>query len=86
MVEPLNRGKITQSQFTEDYISSLLVHTFETARKYIKANQDETGERRQRIEASKDRNKRKERRREMSCSYMRYAAWYTTTKCLWIVS
>ncbi|KAG8730412.1 hypothetical protein FRC10_002708 [Ceratobasidium sp. 414] len=57
-------GIITQSQFSEHYVRSLLIHSFDTAQKHICINQDESGERRERTLAAKDKSKQKQRQKD----------------------
>lgn len=57
------KNAITEAQFTHRYIRLLLIHSFDAARKAIKVNEDASGERLERLKASKDKSKRKERRK-----------------------
>lgn len=54
------RRKITDEQYTHDFVRSLLPNTFESVRKFIKINQDETGWLAQKIKASKLKSKLKD--------------------------
>lgn len=66
MIRLHRKQKITDEQFTDDFVRTLLPHTFDTVRKFIKINNDESGRRAQRLKESKERSKRKERRRELA--------------------
>ncbi|KAG9083098.1 hypothetical protein FS749_006294 [Ceratobasidium sp. UAMH 11750] len=69
----LREGKITEAQYTEDFVRSLLIHSFDAARKAKKINKDESGERMERVKVSKDKSKRKQRRKDL-CANRRDAA------------
>ncbi|QRV96234.1 hypothetical protein RhiJN_24252 [Ceratobasidium sp. AG-Ba] len=66
MIRLHRRQKITDNQFTNDFVRSLLPHTWDTVRKFIKVYNDGSGRRAQRLRESKERSKRKERRRELA--------------------
>ncbi|KAG8714130.1 hypothetical protein FRC12_010563 [Ceratobasidium sp. 428] len=66
MVRLHRKQKITDDQFTDDFVRSLLPHTWDTVRKFIKINHDASGRRARRLKESKERSKRKERRRELA--------------------
>ncbi|KAG8703872.1 hypothetical protein FRC08_002587 [Ceratobasidium sp. 394] len=66
MIQLHKKRQITDEQFTEGYIRSLVPHTFDSARNFIKINRDESGKRAQKLKESKERSKRKERRRELA--------------------
>jgi hypothetical protein len=59
------KHEITDEQFSEDFVHSPLPHMFDTIKKFIKINQDQSGRRSQRLAESKECSKRKERRREV---------------------
>ncbi|KAG9082229.1 hypothetical protein FRC07_014270, partial [Ceratobasidium sp. 392] len=60
-------GKLNEAQCTEALVRSLLINSFDAARKAIKINQDATGRRLERVKASKDKSKRKQRQMDL-CS------------------
>lgn len=62
------RGKITDEQFTPDFVRSLLPFTFAAVQKCIKTNQDESGVRAQKLKASKLKSKLKDHQRTVSIS------------------
>lgn len=62
------RGKITDEQFTHDFVRSLLPFTFGAVRKCIKVNQDQSGMRAQKLKASKLKSKLKDHQRTVSVS------------------
>jgi hypothetical protein len=66
MADLLRDEKITEAQCTERYIRSLLIHSFDTARKFIKINEDQSGDRMERLKVSKDKSKRKQRQKDVS--------------------
>ena len=66
MIRLHRKHEISDEQFSEDFVRSLLPYTFDTVRKFIKVNQDESGKRREKLADSEEHSKRKERQREAS--------------------
>ncbi|ELU42152.1 hypothetical protein AG1IA_03816 [Rhizoctonia solani AG-1 IA] len=66
MIRLHRKGRIMDDQFTDNFVRSLLPHTWDTVRKSIKNHQDASGRRAQRQKEAKERSKRKERRRELA--------------------
>ncbi|KAG9121019.1 hypothetical protein FRC07_003212 [Ceratobasidium sp. 392] len=58
-------GKLQEAQCTEQLVRSLLINSFDAARKAIKVNQDTTGDRLKRLKASKEKSKQKQRHRDL---------------------
>ncbi|KAG9082711.1 hypothetical protein FRC06_004890 [Ceratobasidium sp. 370] len=72
------KGKLKPEECTEAFVRSLLINSFDAARKAIKINQDETGERLKRVKDSKEKSKKKQRRKAL-CSNR----WNSSRGRLW---
>ncbi|KAG9092168.1 hypothetical protein FRC06_000216 [Ceratobasidium sp. 370] len=75
MQDLLQNGTITEAQCSERYVRLLLIHSFDTARKFIKINEDVSGERMERLQAAKDKGKRKQRQKDLRGSPVLTQLW-----------